>query len=93
MTTFFQAWRRRQASRQASEWDEERAAARLAVADVPEEVRADVSRAIEALIDGPDEQVEPSLNELWRLLEPHPDLRRRFERLRIVDDATEFLKS
>jgi hypothetical protein len=62
------------------------------VADVPEELRADVSRAIEALIDGPDEQVEPSLNELWQLLDPHPELRRRFERLRIVDDATEFLK-
>lgn len=38
MTSFFQAWRRRQASRQAAEWDEERAAARLAVADVPEEI-------------------------------------------------------
>jgi hypothetical protein len=93
MTSFFQAWRRRQASRQAAEWDEERAAARLAVADVPEPIRADVSRAIEALIDGPDEQVEPSLNQLWRLLDPHPELCRRFERLRIVDDAVEFLKS
>jgi len=92
MTTFFQAWRRRQASRQAAEWDEERTAARLAVADVPETIRDDVSRAIEALIDGPDEQVEPSLQELWRLLEPHPELRRRCERLRIVDDAVEFLK-
>ena len=89
MTSFFQAWRRRQ----AAEWDEERAAARLAVADVPEEIRDDVSRAIEALIDGPDEQVEPSLNELWRLLDPHPELRQRFARLRIVDDAVEFVKS
>ena len=93
MTSFFQAWRRRQASGQAAEWDEERAAARLAVADVPEEIRDDVSHAIEALIDGPDEQVEPSLNELWRLLDPHPELRQRFARLRIVDDAVEFLKS
>ena len=59
----------------------------------PREIRDDVSRAIEALIDGPDEQVEPSLNELWRLLDPHPELRQRFARLRIVDDAVEFLKS
>ena len=93
MATFFQAWRRRQASRQAEEWDEERAAARSAVEDVPAAIRADVSRAIETLIDGPDDEVEPALKDLWRLLGPYPELDERFNRLRIVDDAFEFLKS
>jgi hypothetical protein len=93
VATFFQAWRRRQADRQAAEWDDERAAARRAVEDVPAAIRADVSRVIETLIDGPDEQVEPSLKELWRLLEPYPELDARFNQLRIVDDAVEFLKS
>ena len=93
MATFFQAWRRRQASNQAAEWDEERAEARASVEDVPAAIRADVRRVIETLIDGPDEQVEPALKELWRLLEPYPELDRKFSQLRIVDDAVEFLKS
>ena len=93
MATFFQAWRRRQADRQAAEWDEERATARRAVQDVPATIRADVRRVIETLIDGPDDAVEPALKELWRLLEPYPDLDARFGQLRIVDDAVEFLKS
>jgi hypothetical protein len=53
VATFFQAWRRRQASRQAAEWNEERTAARRAVEDVPAAIRADVRRVIETLIDGP----------------------------------------
>ena len=93
MATFFQAWRRRQASSQAAEWDQERTEARAAVDDVPAAIRNDVRRVIETLIDGPDEQVEPALKELWRLLEPYPELDRRFAQLRIVDDAVEFLKS
>ena len=93
MATFFQAWRRRQADRQAAEWDEERAAARHAVEEVPTAIRKDVARAIETLIDGPDEDVEPALKELWRLLAPYPELDARFNQLRIVDDAVEFLKS
>jgi hypothetical protein len=93
VATFFQAWRRRQASRQAAEWDEERAAARRAVEDVPPAIRADVDRVIETLIDGPDEAVEPALKKLWRLLAPYPELDERFNQLRIVDDAAEFLKS
>jgi hypothetical protein len=32
------------------------------------------------------------LDDLDQLLEPHPDLRDRFFRLRVVDDAVEFLK-
>ncbi|MFL5945344.1 MAG: hypothetical protein ACJ74C_07905 [Gaiellaceae bacterium] len=93
MATFFQAWRRRQADRQAAEWDDERAAARRAVEEVPTAIREDVRRAIETLIDGPDDRVEPALKELWRLLEPYPELDARFNQLRIVDDAVEFLKS
>jgi len=93
VATFFQAWRRRQASSQAAEWDQERTEARAAVDDVPAAIRNDVRRVIETLIDGPDEQVEAALKELWRLLEPYPDVDRRFAQLRIVDDAVEFLKS
>ena len=93
VATFFQAWRRRQASRQAEEWDEERTEARRAVDDAPAAIRADVSRVIETLIDGPDDAVESALKELWRLLEPYPKLDARFNQLRIVDDAVEFLKS
>jgi hypothetical protein len=51
-----------------------------------------VRRAVETLIDGPDAEVEGALDELGELLEPHPDLRERFFRLRVVDDAVEFLK-
>ena len=56
-------------------------------------IRADVRRAIETLIDGRDDEVEPALQELWRLLAPYPELDARFNQLRIVDDAVEFLKS
>lgn len=93
MGTFFQAWRRRQAERQAAEWDEERAEARRAVQEVPPWIRADVRRVVETLIEGPDEAVKPALEELERLLEVDPQLRDRFFRLRAVDDAVEFLKS
>jgi hypothetical protein len=43
--------------------------------------------------DGPDDQVEPALRELWSLLAAYPELDERFSRLRIVDDAVEFLKT
>ena len=93
MGTFFQAWRRRQAEQQAAEWDEERAEARRAAQEVPPWIRSDVRRVIETLIEGPDEAVAPALAELERLLEIDPQLRDRFFRLRVVDDAVEFLKS
>jgi hypothetical protein len=93
VTTFFQAWRRRQANRQAAEWDQEREEARNAVGEVPPWLRSDVSRLIETLIDGPDAELQAALDELWRMLEVDPRLRERFWRLRIVDDAVEFLKS
>lgn len=93
MTTFFHAWRRNQASRQAAEWLEERTEARLAVAEVPAEIRDDVRRAVDTLFEGTDGEVEPALNELWDLLDGHPQLRERFARLRIVADALDFLHS
>ena len=93
MTTFFHAWRRNQASRQAAEWLEERTEARLAVAEVPEGIRDDVRRAVDTLFEGTDTEVEPALNELWDLLGGHPHLRERFARLRIVADALDFLKA
>ena len=37
-------------------------------------------------------EVEGALEELDQLLEPHPDLKERFFRLRVVDDAVKFLK-
>jgi len=74
MTTFFQAWRRRQAEQQAAEWDEERDDARRAVGEVPPWVRSDVSRVIETLIDGADSELQAALAELWRLLEGDPPL-------------------
>ena len=92
MATYFHAWRRRQANRQAAEWLEERTAARIAVAEVPPELRDDVRRTIDTLVEGKDEQVEPALKELWNLLDDHPDLRERFARLQIVADAIDFLK-
>jgi hypothetical protein len=92
MTTFFQAWRRREANQQAADWAEERETAHRAVEDVPPEIRGEIRRVIELLLEGPDDQVEPALDQLSRLLEPHPELRDRFFRLRIVDDAVEFLK-
>ena len=92
MATFFQAWRKRQSEQQAAEWSKERDKAREAVEDVPAAIRLDVRRVIETLIEGPDEDVERALDELWQLLEPYPDVRTQFFRLRVVDDAVEFLK-
>ena len=93
MTTFFHAWRRNQASRQAAEWLEERTEARIAVAEVPEEIRDDVRRAVDALFEGSDGEVEPALKDLWDILDRYPHLRVRFARLRIVGDALDFLHS
>ena len=91
MTSFFQAWRRRQAELQAAEWTEEREEARLAVDELPEALRGQVRRAVETLIEGRDEDVKGALDDLDHALEPHPDLRERFHRLRVVDDAQSFL--
>jgi len=91
MTTFFQAWRRREANQQAAEWAEEREAARRAVAEAPLKIRSELRRVIETLLAGPDAEVEASLDQLWTLLEPHPELRERFVGLRVVNDAIEFL--
>jgi hypothetical protein len=93
VATFFHAWRRRQANRQAAEWLEERTAARLAVADTPEEIRDDVRRAVDTLLEGADDEVGAALEDLRRLLEPYPDLRERFARLQIVGDAVRFLRT
>lgn len=93
VATYFHAWRRRQANRQAAEWLEERTAARLAVAEVPPEIRDEVRRAVDTLLEGRDQEVERALNELWDLLEGRPDLRERFARLQVVADAIDFLKS
>jgi hypothetical protein len=91
VATFFHAWRRRQAERQAAEWDEERDEARRAVREVPPWIRSDVSRVVETLIDGADSELERALGELWRLLEQEPELRARFEQLRVVQEVNEFL--
>ena len=91
MSTFFQAWRRRQAEQQAAEWDEERDEARRLVREVPPRIRSDVSRVVETLIDGADSELGGALDELWRLLETDPLLRERFDRLRVVREAKEFL--
>jgi hypothetical protein len=92
MAEFFQAWRKRQAEKQAVEWIEEQEEARRAVQELPDVLRDQVRRAVEQLIEGPDAVVEGALEELDHLLEPHPDLKERFFRLRVVDDAVEFLK-
>jgi hypothetical protein len=92
VTTFFHAWRRRQAEQQAAEWEAEKEAARRAVEEVPPWIRGDVRRVIETLIDGADSEVEGALEELQKLLEVDPELRTRFFRLDVVDDAVEFLK-
>jgi ketosteroid isomerase-like protein len=92
MAEFFQAWRKRQAEKQAAEWIEGQEEARRAVLDLPDVLRERVRRTVETLIEGPDAEVEAALEELDQLLEPHPDLRDRFFRLRVVDDAKEFLK-
>ena len=46
---------------------------------------------IETLIDGADSELKGALDELWRLLEGAPALRERFSKLRVVQDAVEFL--
>ena len=92
MATYFHAWRRHQASRQAAEWLEERTAAGLAVSEVPAEIREDVRRAVDTLLEGTDEEVEPALKELWQLLDDYPGLRERFARLQVVADAVDFVK-
>jgi hypothetical protein len=92
MATFFHAWRRDQANRQAAEWLEERTEARLAVAESPAEIRDRVRSAVDTLLEGADGEVEPALAELWNLLEDHPELRERFARLRIIADAIDFVK-
>jgi hypothetical protein len=92
MAEFFQAWRKRQAEKQAAEWIDEQDEARRAVEELPEVLRDQVRLAVEKLIDGPDAEVEGALEELDHLLDPHPDLKERFFRLRVVDDAVEFLK-
>jgi hypothetical protein len=92
MTTFFHAWRRRQANRQAAEWLEERTEARLAVAEVPPELRDDVRRCIDTLLEGADGEVEPALKKLWDLLDEYPQLRERFARLQVVADGIDFVK-
>ena len=92
MATFFHAWRRDQANRQAAEWLEERTEARLAVAEAPADIREDVRRAVDMLLEGADGEVEPALKELWDLLDDYPQLRERFARLRVVADALDFVK-
>ena len=92
MATFFHAWRRDQANRQAAEWLEERTEARLAVAETPADIREDVRRAVDTLLEGADGEVQPALKELWHLLDDYPQLRERFARLRVVADALDFVK-
>jgi molecular chaperone DnaK (HSP70) len=91
MGTFFQAWRRRQAEQQAAEWTQEQEEARHAVEELPEVLREQARRAVDTLLEGRDEEVKGALEDLDHLLEPHPELRDRFFRLRVVDDAVEFL--
>jgi F0F1-type ATP synthase membrane subunit b/b' len=91
MGTFFQAWRRRQAEQQAAEWTQEQEEARHAVEELPDVLREQARRAVDTLLEGRDEEVAGALEDLDQLLEPHPQLRDRFFRLRVVDDAVEFL--
>jgi len=93
MSTFFQAWRRRQADRQVHEWEEEKDEARRAVQEAPPWIRADVRRIVETLIEGPDDAIQGAIDELGRLLETDSELKQRFFRLQIVDDAVQFLRS
>jgi len=92
MAEFFQAWRKRQAEKQAADWMEEQEEARRAVLELPDVLREQARLAVEKLIEGPDADVEGALEDLDQLLEPHPELRERFFHLRVVDDAVEFLK-
>jgi hypothetical protein len=92
MADYFHAWRRQQANRHAAEWLEERTAARRAVAEAPVEIRDEVRRLVDTLLDGHDVDVEPALAELWQLLDEYPGQRERFARLQVVADALDFLK-
>ena len=92
MAEFFQAWRKRQAEKQAADWIEEQEEARRAVLELPDVLREQARLAVEKLIAGLDAEVEGALEDLDQLLEPHPELRERFFHLRVVDDAVEFLK-
>jgi hypothetical protein len=92
VTTFFHAWRRNQANRQAAEWLEERFEARIAVAEAPADIRPEMRRLVDILFEGTDGEVEPALKELWDLLADYPALRERFARLRIVADALDFIR-
>ena len=93
MGEFFQAWRKRQAEQQAAEWTEEQDEARQAVQDLPDVLRDQVRRAIDTLLEGRDDEVGGALENLDELLQPHPELRDRFFRLRVVDDAVDFVGS
>jgi hypothetical protein len=76
-------------------WDEERARAREAVAQAPDEVRAPVAAIVERFIEHErhsDALLGRDLDALDRFLSPYPDIRRRFFELRIVDDIVEALK-
>ena len=66
---------------------------RRAVAVVPPEIRDDVRRCVDTLIEGADGEVEPALAELWNLLDDRPELREQFARLRIIADAIDFVKT
>jgi hypothetical protein len=90
---FFQAWRKRQAEQQAAEWTEEQDEARQAVQDLPDVLRDQVRRAIDTLLEGRDDEVGDALEHLDELLQPHPELHDRFFRLRVVDDAVDFVGS
>ncbi len=93
VATYFHAWRRRQANRQAAERLEVRTEARRAVANVPEAIRDDVRQAVDTLLEGAGGGGELALNELWYLLDDYPEQRQRFARLRVVADAIDFIKA
>jgi hypothetical protein len=92
VTTYFHAWRRNEANRQAAEWLGERTEALLAVAEAPAEIREEVRRLVDTLFEGGDGEVEPALSELWDILGGYPGQRERFARLRIVADALDFIR-
>jgi hypothetical protein len=60
------------------------------VAEAPPEIRDDVRRLVDTLLEGADGEVEPALKELWDLLDDR--LRERFARLRIVADALDYVR-
>ena len=91
MGTFFQAWRRRQAEQQAADWTRSRRKPATRWRSSPTcsvSRRAAQSRRCSTVRD---EEVAGALEDLDHLLEPHPELSERFFRLRVVDDAVEFL--